>query len=194
VRSGFVSACLLVAACATPPQPLPPRRQAFAPQAAPVPRPPDLATPTEPPVRHERYLGLTLLADLVAIVPLVRWMGRPEDVYLAAPSLVLSPLIHAAHGETEKSMLSLAMRGAMVGLVYLAGRSARDECDDSNELVCVPAGSILLANLAIVPVVLIDSIFLARRVTTVEGWRRLPVIPAVSATADGRRMLTLTFR
>lgn len=187
----MVSAC----APATSPPPLPPRRVAVAPGPAHVqqraPRPPDIARATEPPVVHERYLGWILVADLASLVPLVRWMGRPEDVYLAAPAAVLSPVIHVLHGEGAKAALSLTLRGAMLGAVYLAGRSAEEECDDPDTYICVPIGSFMLANVAIVSVMLIDSLFLARRAREVDGWRRLPVLPSVSATPDGGGVMSL---
>lgn len=203
MRSGSArsSAALVLAACAsacapaTSPPPLPPRRVVFA-QEPPglqqrAPRPPDIARPAEPPVVHERYLGWILLADLASLVPLVHWMGRPEDVYLAAPALVLPPVIHVLHGEGEKAGLSLTLRGAMLGAVYLAGRSAEEECDDPDTYICVPIGSFMLANVAIVSVLLIDSFFLARTTRELDGWRRLPVLPSVSATPDGGGVMSL---
>jgi hypothetical protein len=194
-RRGLLAAAITVAsACATPPPPLPPRRVAFAAnQPRRVAPPPDLDRAAEPPVRHERYLGWTLGADLLSLVPLTSWMFRPEDVYLALPSLVLPPAIHVAHGESRTAAISFLMRGAMIGGVYLAGRSAEEECEDSETFVCVPMGSFLLAELAIIPVVLVDAFFLARTTGEVEGWHRLPVLPSVSPTPGGG-VLSLTRR
>jgi hypothetical protein len=191
-RSATASLLLAVlAGCpATSPPPLPPRRVAFAqPPAQRSPRPPDIARAAEPPVVDERYTGWILLADFVSIVPLVRWMGRPEDVYLAAPSLILPPVIHVLHGQPQNAGLSFILRLAMVGGVYLAGRSAESECNDSDSYICVPVGSFFIADAAIVLGVTIDSIFLARRRRAVDGWDRLQVLPTV--TPDGRPALSL---
>jgi hypothetical protein len=78
----------------------------------------------------------------------------------------------------------------MLAGVYLSGRIARDECDD--ELLCFPVQSIMLMNLAIVPVILVDALFLARREHRVEAWHRLPVVPTVSTTAGGGKSLVLS--
>lgn len=195
VRSASASlalvACLAATACvATSPRPLPPRHL----QNPPSPggqRPPDLRQPAEAPVEHERYLGWILAADLPSVIPLTYWAFYPEKVYYAAPSLLLPPLIHAAHGEGEKAAISLGLRALMLGGVYLAGRSIREECEDA-ALGCLPVPSLMLMNLAIVPVLLVDALFLARRERPAEGWRHLPVVPSVSATADGGRALVLS--
>jgi hypothetical protein len=179
---------IALAGCVSPPPPLPPRRTMFTQPAPPMARPADLQTPTTA-LRHERYMVWTLLADFATLVPLVSWMGRPDDVYLAAPSLAVVPLIHVLHGEHESAGISLVMRGAMVGLVYLAGRNAREECED--ELICVPIGSVLISQAAIIPTILIDSLFLARREREVPGWRRMPIVPSVGVTRDGGGVLTL---
>jgi len=193
----LAAACAVASACgATSPPPLPPRRVAFAAQdpahpAPPAPRPPDIARAAEPPIVHERYFGWILAADLVSLAPLVRWMGRPEDIYLAAPSLLLPPVIHTLYGEPGNAALSLTLRAAMVGAVYLAGRSAEEECEDSESYICIPVGSFLLADAAIVLVVVTDAVFLARTTRELDAWHRLPVVPSVSLTPDGRPALTL---
>jgi hypothetical protein len=152
---------------------------------------PDLPMPTQAPQHSERYLVWTLTADALSIAPLTMWMFRPEDAYLAAPALLLAPLVHIAHGEGGHAVGSLAMRGAMLGVVYLAGRSAERECDDSESWLCLPIGSIALANLAIIPVILVDSLLLARRVQDDPSWRRLPLVPGVAAGPGGQVSLTL---
>lgn len=194
-----LTACAVASGCTvTSPPPLPPRRVAFAEDPShrrpPAPRPPDIARRAEAPLVHERYTGWILAADVASLVPLVRWMGRPEDVYLAAPSALLPPFIHVLHGEPGNAALSLGMRGAMLGAVYLAGRSAESECEDSEDFICVPTRSFLLADVAIVSVVVIDSMFLAWTTSEVDGWHRLPILPSVSATPDGRRVMSLTGR
>ena len=201
MQFGFVRLCQLAvagtvaSACATSPPPMPPRRIAFTqPAAVPTQRPPDLVRPAEPPIVHERYAGWTLAADAVSLIPLTYWMGRPEDVYFALPSLLLPPIIHLAHGESERAAISLVLRSAMLGGVYLAGRSAQTECDNSSEFVCIPFRSLFLAELAIVPVLAIDALFLARKVRRKESWKRLPLQPSIAATADGRRWLSLSGR
>ncbi len=198
MRSASVSlalACIAAAGCsATSPRPLPPRRVAFGPGPGvtpPIQPAPDLPLPTQPPQRTERYLVWTLTADALSIAPLTTWMFRPEDAYLAAPALLLAPLVHVAHGEGGRAVGSLLMRGAMLGGVYLAGRTAEHECDDSESLICVPIGSIFLANLAIIPVILVDSLLLARHVEDDPAWRRLPLIPGVAAGPGGQVSLTL---
>lgn len=187
--------CLAAAACsATSPRPLPPRRVAFGPGPGvtpPIQPAPDLPLPTQPPQRTERYLVWTLTADALSIVPLTAWMLRPEDAYLAAPALLLAPLIHVVHGEGGKAAGSLLMRAAMLGGVYLAGRSAEHECDDAESFLCVPIGSIFLANLAIVPVMVIDSLLLARHVRDDPAWHHLPLVPGVAAGPGGQVSLTL---
>jgi hypothetical protein len=180
----------LAGCTATSPPPLPPRRVAFAqPPAQKAPRPPDIERPAEPPVVDERYTGWILLADLFSIVPLVRWIGRPEDIYLAAPSLLLPPVIHVLHGQPRSAGLSFTLRAAMLGGLYLAGRSAEAECNDSDDYICVPIGSFFIADAAIVLAVTIDSILLARRRRAVEGWDRLRILPSV--TQDGRPAVSL---
>jgi hypothetical protein len=197
-------AAMATAACtATSPPPLPPRRVDFPPQAeAPPPdgaapvlaRPIDLPDPAEPPERDERYMGWTLTADLVSEVLLVGWMGHPTRVYAAAPALLLVPEIHAAHGEFRSAGISLAMRAAMIGLVYLAGRTADRECSGgSSESICIPIGSFLLAETAIVVPMVIDSVFLARRRRPAPEWYRFPTLGA-ALDGDGRRLLTLGAR
>jgi hypothetical protein len=147
--------------------------------------PPDLPLPTEAPVRSERYMHWTLLADLAATVPLVLWIVEPEDLYLPVPALTLVPLIHAAHGQTENAGISLLMRTAMVGGVYLASQSAQRECPDDGDL-CVPIGSIMLGNAAIVTVVVLDSLLLAKRDVADSDWKRLPLVPGVATGPGGR--------
>lgn len=129
-------------------------------------------------------------AELVSIYPLTEWMIDPDKFYFAMPSLLLSPIIHAAHGELPKAAGSLAMRGAMLGAMYLARESAEAECDSSDQWLCVPFGSILLIMAAYVSVTTIDSVFLAKRTRRAEGWDRLPVKPSFGMAADGRKWLS----
>jgi hypothetical protein len=157
-----------------------------------VQRAPDLPYAAEPPIVHERYMHWVLVADTLAVVPLVYWMGRPKDAYLAVPSLLLPPVIHTLHGESDKALVSLIMRTAMIAGVYYAGRSFQDECsDDRDELVCIPIRSFFIANAAIIPVIMIDAVFLARATRRADGWQRLPLQPNIGVTADGRTWLSL---
>ena len=191
MRFAFASLAL-VAGCATSPPRLPPRRVTFAsPPAEPVRPPPDLAQAAEPPLIRERYMAWMLAADAVGLVPLTYWIVKPGQPYYALPSLLLPPLVHAAHGESSKAVASFAMRAAMVGVVYLAGRAAETECRGSSSLVCVPLGSLVLAQTAIVTAVVIDAVLLAQRTRQDERWLRLPVQPAVGVAADGRPWLSL---
>ena len=191
MRSASVSVAIALAACATSPPPLPPHRPIAALGDAPSPpsdRPPDVAVPAAPPVRSVRYAWATLAADLVSIYPLVQYMVKPEQPYLALPALFLVPAIHVGYGESDKAVLSLVLRGAMVAGVYAAGREADSECRDPG-FICIPLGPILLANLAITTVVTADAVFLARTTRAETGWSRLPVLPTVSAGAEGTRVL-----
>lgn len=191
----LVAVCITASACtATSPRPLPPRRvfdqtpgatMAGRPQT-----PPDLRQPTQVPTVHERYVHWMLLVDLPSVYPLTYWAFYPERVYYAAPSLLLPPLIHALHGEGEKALISVGLRSLMLGGVYLAGQAARSECED--EFLCFPLGSITLMNLAILPVILVDGLFLARRERPVDGWHRLPVVPSVSSSPYGGKSLVLS--
>jgi hypothetical protein len=196
VRSASASLvlCAVASGCVTPPPPLPPRRIQFTdpPQQAPLQRAPDVPLPAEPPIIHERYMHWTLLADAAAIVPLTHWMGRPSDVHLALPSLLLPPLIHLAHGESDNAAISFVLRGLMIGGVYLAARNAETECDNSDSFICVPIGSILLAGLAITTVVTVDSIFLAKATRRDQRWYNLPVQPSVGVTPNGGGYLSLS--
>jgi hypothetical protein len=190
-----------VACSATSPPPFPPRRVDF-PEQAPRPadeaaeaalaRPADLPDAAQPPVRDDRYIGWTLAADVVSLVPLVVWMFEPERLYLAAPALVLCPTIHAAHGEMRSAGISLAMRATMLGGAYLVGRWSENECDRSTNYFCAPA-TLALADLAIVPVILIDSAFLARTTRPAPEWFQLPLLSA-ALDGGGRRLVTLTAR
>ena len=201
-RCVAVAACVaIVAACtATSPPPLPPRRAAFPPPAPaaadaagvvePVARPPDLAAAAEAPIRPERYFGWTLTADIAS---LFFWLGRPDDVYGAAPMMLLTPLIHVAHGEFRSAGISLGMRLALWGGLYAAERLAREECDRSSGDFCFPVGTFLLIDLAFSSVIVIDAVVLARRDRPAKEWDRLPLLGAV-ADADGRRLLTLSGR
>jgi len=186
VRSVFASVAIVVAATAcsvTNPKPLPPHRRPPPEARSDHPRPPDLPIPAEPPMVDERYLGWTLLADAAGLVPLVQWMVRPEQTYLALPSLVLPPLVHVAHGQNGKAVASLAMRGAMLAVVYAAGRSLEDGCE--GELVCVPLGPLMLANAAITLTIVTDAIFFARRQRPDGTWRRLQILPTVTPQGAG---------
>jgi hypothetical protein len=164
-------------------RPMPPRRTQFTQTTPPVQPSPDLAKPAEAPIVHERYGHWVLLADLIAIVPLTYWMARPKDAYLAAPALVLAPAIHIAYGEPDKAAISAALRGLMVAGVYYAGKNLRTECE--GELFCYPFGTLLLAELAIIPAVVIDSIFLARSAKPEKNWHRLPMRPTAYPTPGG---------
>jgi hypothetical protein len=192
------AALVAIAACtATSPPPLPPRRLDFSAPAQPpgalVSRPLDLPAAAQAPARDESYVGWTLTADVASLFPLAGWLGRPKDVYLAAPALLLVPVIHAAHGEVRSAGISLAMRAAMLGVVYLMARSAEDECASSSSYVCVPIGQFLVGYLAVTTTMTLDSAFLARTQRPASDWDRLPVVSA-SAGPDGRRLLTLSAR
>jgi hypothetical protein len=81
----------------------------------------------------------------------------------------------------------------MVGLVYVAGQSTQSEC--AGQWICVPVGQILLANLAMVPVIVIDAVFLARTTRREEAWKRLPPVqPSIARTPDGKTWLGLSGR
>jgi hypothetical protein len=200
------AACLAIAgvACtATSPPPLPPRRVAF-PEQTPGSSPPasgetvvtwprDLPAAAEAPARDERYFGWTLAADAVSIVPLVVWGAHPEKFYYAAPALLLVPAIHALHGENRSAAISFMMRTAMLGLVYLARFTSDQECQGSGDDICVPIGTLVLLDLAIVMPIVIDSAWLARTRQPAEGWNRLPS-PGATVGANGGRLFTLTAR
>jgi len=182
-----VLAGALASACATSPSALPPPRVAFSkPRAAPLKRAPDLVRASEAPVVNERYSGWILAADGLSMLPLLNWIIRPEDIYLALPSLLAPPAIHLLHGESTNAAVSLLMRVAMLGGVYLAGRQGDDCADD-----CMPVLPLLLATISIVPVITIDSALLAHTTRPAEGWRNLPVHPTISRTADGKTWLFL---
>jgi hypothetical protein len=157
----------------------------------PAARPPDMALPTVPPLVHDRYTAWVIGADVVSIFPLTEWMISPDKFYFAMPSLLLAPMIHAAHGEIPTAAGSLAMRGAMLGAVYLARESAEAECEGSDEIICVPFGSILLIVLAYVSVTTVDAVLLAKRTRRADGWDQLPVKPSMGMSADGRKWLSL---
>jgi len=200
-RRRAAAACIvLAAACsATSPPPLPPRRTDFpaakgsdgapSPAAGTIARAPDLPAAAEPPPRQERYLGWTLAADTVSLFYLFQ---SPLDARHAAPMLLLTPAIHAVHGELGSAGISLAMRAAMFGGLYLAGRLADEECRSSDD-ICFPLGSLLLAASLLSSVVTVDAIVLARRERPAEEWYRLPVLSA-SFDTGGRKLLTLTAR
>jgi hypothetical protein len=208
-RSGSVDwGCAAVAVCvgiaaactATSPPPLPPRRVNF-PAPAPPPdaagdevealaRPPDLPAAAEPPIRQERYLGWTLTADALS---LFFWLQRPDEVYGAAPMMLLTPLIHTAHGQYRSAAISLGMRLALWGGLNFAGWLAREECDAQLRYICIPWGTWLLIDAAVTSVVVVDALILARQSKPAPGWRQLPMLGA-GADGDGRRMLTLSGR
>ncbi len=160
-------------------------------EAAPQP-PQDLPLPTEAPKRSERYMHWTILADLAAVVPLTIWMVEPERLYLPLPALTLVPLIHAAHGRTDNAGISLLMRAGMVGATYLASQAAEQECpDDGDDFICAPVGSIMLGTTAIVTVLVLDSLLLAKRDVEDSAWHRLPLIPGVATGPGGRVTFSL---
>jgi hypothetical protein len=201
-RCAAVAACIAIAAACTvtSPPPLPPRRVDFpTPASAPddageqvesLARPPDLPIAAEAPIRQERYLGWTLTADIASMA---YWLGGPYDIYHAAPMLLLTPLIHTAHGEFRSAAISLGMRLAMFGTLFYADRLADRECGSPREDICFPVGTFLLVDAVIFTVIVVDSAILARRAVPAEEWERLPMLGAV-ADADGRRMLTLSGR
>jgi hypothetical protein len=208
-RAALAITCVAIAAAActaTSPPPLPPRRVAFPEPAPPssqpargetvVTWPADLPDAAQPPSRDERYFGWTLAADAVSLVPLIAWAGHHEKVYYAAPALLLSPIIHSLHGEYRSAAISFAMRTAMLGLVYLAGLTADRECQSSRgseDFICIPFGTLVLLDLAIVTPVVIDSAWLARTARPASEWYRLP-LPGATAGANGGRLFTLTAR
>lgn len=186
MRSGFASllvAAALLGGCVSDLKPLPPRRVAFTPAPPQIAPPPDVARPAEAPIVHERYGGWILLADLLSIVPLTYWMVRPKDAYLAAPALLLAPAIHVTKGEPDRAATSLILRSLMVGGVYLAGKAARKECE--NDIFCYPLGTVMLAELAIIPVMVVDAIFLARTTRPERSWHRLPAMRPALVPAPG---------
>ena len=144
----------------------------------------------EAPIRQERYLGWTLTADIAS---LYYRLTDPDDIYHAAPMLLLTPLIHSAHGEFRSAAISLGMRLAMYATLYYADRLADRECGSTREDFCFPVGTFVLVVGAISSVIVVDSVILARRDVPAEEWQRLPMLGAV-ADADGRRMLTLSGR
>jgi hypothetical protein len=193
VRSVSVSlvVALSAAGCVSSPPRLPPRRTTFV-QSPAAPPAPDLTRPTEPPIVHERYGGWIFLGDLLSVVPLTVWMARPNDAYLAAPALLLAPGIHVTYGESDKGAISVILRSAMIAGVYFAGRSFRRDCAED---LCYPFGALVLAELAIIPVVTIDAIFLARRARPESAWHRLPAMqPAITTGEGGRKGLSLIGR
>ena len=202
LRCAAVVACVAFAtACtATSPPPLPPRRVDF-PASAPPPddadeevesfaRPPELPAAAAAPIRQERYLGWTLSADVLS---LFFWLGHAGDVYGAAPMMLLTPLIHTAHGEYGSAAISLGMRLALWGGLYFADRVARQECDAQSGDFCFPVGTFLLIDLAVSGVVAVDAVLLARQNKPAPEWSRLPLLGA-AVDRDGRRLLTLTGR
>ena len=172
---------------ATSPRPLPPPRAVAYEQPAtpPVQRPADLPVPATAPLVDERYLHWTLPVDLLAVIPLTYFLVRPDDYYLAAPSLLLPPLIHIAHGNSESAAISFAMRVAMVGGVYLAGRHAENECNNSDSFLCFPIQSLIIAEVVMLTPIMVDSFFLARRTRSDDGWSRLPIMPTVAPVPGG---------
>ena len=201
-RAALAAACIAIAAAActaTSPPPLPPRRVAFPEQAAPstppaagatvVTWPIDLPAAAEAPSRSERYMGWTLAADAVSLVALARWTGNQNDLYLLAPWLLLTPAVHVAHGELHSAAISVAMRTAALGALYLAGRAAEDECGSSE--ICIPLGTFVLIELGLVLPIVVDATLLARTTRPAEEWSRLPLLGA-AVDAGGRRLFTLT--
>jgi len=202
LRCAAVVACVAFAASctATSPPPLPARRVDF-PASAPPPAdaaeeveslapPPDLPAASAAPTRQERYLGWTLSADVLS---LFFWLGRPDEVYGAAPMMLLTPLIHTAHGEYGSAGISLGMRLALWGGLYVADRLARRECEAQSGDFCFPLGTFLLIDLAVSGVVVVDAVILARQTKPAPEWSRLPMLGA-AVDPQGRRLLTLTGR
>jgi hypothetical protein len=192
----LVAIAVALAACsATSPRPLPPHHHIVDTTAPPPPpRPADLPIPAAPPFVHERYAGSMLLADAVSIVPLVTWMTDPDRLYLAAPALVLPPLVHALHGETDKAIGSLLMRAALLAIVYGAGESGRDSCAEPNALLCVPIAQIMIASAATSAVIITDACLLGRRRRPDPGWGYLRVLPTAGPTPSGGGMFGLAGR
>lgn len=192
---------MAAAACtATSPPQLPPRRVDFPPPAAASEvalRPTELAIAAEAPTRHETYWLWSLAANTVAVVPLFYWLERPEDIKLTAPALLLPPAVHAVHGEGRTAAVSLAMHAAMIGAVYLVGRGAEndDGCGSTRIASCLPWKWLFLTELAVIPVVVVDTVFMAQRARPASEWNRLPLLGAtVSAGGGGGGMLTMSGR
>ena len=194
----FVVVVVAAAACtATSPPPLPPRRVDFPPPAAAeAPRPTELASAAEAPTRNETYWLWSLAANAVSVVPLVYWLERPEDIKLTAPALLLPPAVHAVHGEGRTAAVSLAMHAAMIGAVYLVGRgAANDDCESTGIASCLPWKWLFLTELAVIPVIVVDTVFMAQRARPASEWNRLPLLGAtVSAGGGGGGMLTMSGR
>ena len=190
MRSGSASLVLVtVGACATSPARLPPPNAPPAYQPAPPAAPgPDTPLPAEPPVIRERYGLLTSAIDLLAVIPLVAWTFEPADFYLAVPTLLAVPLVHAAKGQSEHAGLSLLGRAAVLGAIYLAADADRDACE-GGDLFCYPGRTSLAITALLVPLITIDALF-ARTEHLDDSWLRLPSL-GVSTTAEGGRVLTL---
>ena len=126
----------------------------------------------------ERYFGTMFVVDVASVLPLTYWTLHTNLWYLPLPALVLPPLVHLAHGQTQSAAISLAMNGAMIGLVSAAYKSGVNECDSSPSSLCIPLASITIATLATTMAVLVDSLVLARESHPVDGWRQLRVLPS----------------
>lgn len=190
MRSASASlAFVALGACATSPVRLPPpnARPAYQP-APPAPPGPDTPVPAEPPVIRERYGLLTGALDVLSVIPLVMWTFEPNDFYLAVPTLLAVPLVHAAKGESEHAAVSLLGRAAVLGAIYLAADADRDACQ-GDDLFCYPIRSSLAITALLVPLISIDALF-ARTEYLDDSWLRLPAL-GVRTTAEGGRVLTL---
>jgi hypothetical protein len=190
----FAICSLFAIGCtATAPAPLPPPRVFPAPPETAVVRPVarELSQPVEEPTERHRYTEWVILADVMTIPLTFTWLARSEtgkQIWWGVPVVVATPAVHAIAGNTTMALVSLPTRAATYGLTYYLIDRSRTDCVRCNPL---PFGSILAIELAVVLTTTLDVV-LAYVDKPIASWRKLPIVPAITPTADRGTMFSLS--
>jgi hypothetical protein len=149
-----------------------------------VPR--DLATPAEPPtVTKSSYGHFTLLADIASLPFTLFWIKPGASIAYGAGSILAAPTIHLLYGRPAASAISFGLRGFGYVASYALMQYEVNRCAEREGLnFCMPYGSMLAFSAVAATMLLVDWVVLAWHEVPREGWKTLPIAPAVNVTGD----------
>lgn len=199
-------AALGLGGCATSAPPLPPTDPSRLLSARPVAPPASAASPwgeappepvpharvldlrTTTPTVTERYWQWTLVGDLSSLAIFTLGLSLTDDYgsrlgYMALASLPAGA-IHVAYGRPLAALAAVSVRSlGFVGGVALIEGSLGDRSAVGRFGSAFLGATLIGACISLGAG--LDATVLARREVPIAGWRRLPVLPAVSATPTG---------